>query len=176
MKDNNPVLEKYLKETYPNFKYISSTTKCLLDLDAFNKECADYYLTVLDFRKNSDKEFLEKIERKDKVELLINAYCSPDCTRRKEHYEYLSKCQLNGDTPNQFCDILTHSFYDSLKLRSVIKLDELFDWFIPHGFKHFKIEGRTLHIMDALESYMYYMIKPECRDEVRYNAVKALWY
>ena len=35
------------------------------------------------------------------------------------------------------------------------------------GFSQFKIEGRTTTRLNLIETYMYYMIKPECRDEAR---------
>ena len=76
---NNPLLEQYLRENFPNFKYISSTTKCLLKKEDIEKEIEKYYLTVLDYRKNIDFNFLQNLNNKDKYEILINAYCSPSC-------------------------------------------------------------------------------------------------
>ena len=35
------------------------------------------------------------------------------------------------------------------------------------GFCNFKIEGRVLHSANVIESYVYYMVKPEHRDRVR---------
>ena len=35
------------------------------------------------------------------------------------------------------------------------------------GFEQFKIEGRTIDLFNLMEHYMYYMVKPECRDEAR---------
>ena len=35
------------------------------------------------------------------------------------------------------------------------------------GFNNFKIEGRTLMAPNVVESYIYYMVKPEFRDIVR---------
>ena len=172
---NHPLLEKYLRKTYPNFKYISSTTKCLLDINKINKECEKYDLMVLDYRKNKDKDFHKKLKPKDKIELLLNAYCSPECKQRTKHYEYLSKCQITGEVPKEFCDILKHSFYDMIKLSSTISPDELYDYYINQGFRHFKIEGRTLHIIDAIENYVYYLFKPEYRDIARYNIIKDFW-
>ena len=54
---NSSILEKYLRENYPNYKYLSSTTKCLLKKDDIIKESENYYLTVLDYRKNVDFKF-----------------------------------------------------------------------------------------------------------------------
>jgi collagenase-like PrtC family protease len=33
---NSPILEQYLRENYPNYKYISSTTKCERNIDIIN--------------------------------------------------------------------------------------------------------------------------------------------
>jgi hypothetical protein len=35
------------------------------------------------------------------------------------------------------------------------------------GFENFKIEGRATHQSSVIESYVYYMVKPEYRDEIR---------
>ena len=174
---NSPILEEYLRDKYPNFKYISSTTKCLLDKDSINNELAnpDYSLVVIDFRKNSDLKFLRSLKHKDKVELLINAYCSPQCPKRKEHYQELSECQLKWTFATPFCDHLSLSFYDSLQHSSVIKMPALYSTYVKMGFNNFKIEGRTLSEIDVLESYMYYLVKPEHRDVMRYNILKSLW-
>ena len=42
------------------------------------------------------------------------------------------------------------------------------------GYQHFKIEGRTNSVYDVLESYLYYMVKPEYIDKVRLKALKAM--
>ena len=36
------------------------------------------------------------------------------------------------------------------------------------GFEQFKIEGRTATVPNLMETYLYYMAKPERRDEARY--------
>lgn len=35
------------------------------------------------------------------------------------------------------------------------------------GFNNFKIEGRVLSKPNVIESYVYYLVKPEYRDRVR---------
>lgn len=42
------------------------------------------------------------------------------------------------------------------------------------GYENFKIEGRLMHPADILESYMYYMVKPEYRDMLRLKMFKHL--
>ena len=45
--------------------------------------------------------------------------------------------------------------------------ETLLEKYVPMGFRHFKIEGRTLHPLNVIESYVYYMTKPEYKDLVR---------
>ena len=39
--------------------------------------------------------------------------------------------------------------------------------YVPMGFHHFKIEGRTASIFSLLETYCHYLIKPEYQGETR---------
>lgn len=175
---NHPLLEEYLRDKYPDFKYIVSTTRCVLS-DSEIKESLDdpkNYLVVLDYRKNHDGTFLFSLsdEEKSKLELLTNAYCSPDCKKRKAHYEYLSKCQIDHSIVEPFCDTLCQTFYEAQKLSTTITPDEI-PVFVKGGFYNFKIEGRTLHPMDVIESYIKYLVYEEYRDEVRYDICRRLW-
>jgi hypothetical protein len=87
---NDPQLEEYLKSNFPNYKYILSTTKCITDNDEIIQKSNHYDLSVLDFRKNIDFEFLKSLEYPEKFEILLNAHCDPRCPRRQEHYYSLS--------------------------------------------------------------------------------------
>jgi hypothetical protein len=48
-----------------------------------------------------------------------------------------------------------------------IGTDEIRRVYAPNGFRHFKIEGRSLGSAVVLEMLLYYMVKPECRLKVR---------
>ena len=45
--------------------------------------------------------------------------------------------------------------------------DMKLDKYMELGFNNFKIEGRVLMGANVLESYVYYMVKPEHRDRIR---------
>lgn len=171
---NSPILEGFLRENFPNYKYISSTTKCLLDENEIISESEKYYLTVLDYRKNPDLEFLKSLPNPEKYEILLNAYCDPNCTNRMEHYRFLSEAQLHGELVDFPCSAHTDCFFDALKFPTVIKLEDLYSTYADMGFRHFKIEGRTNNIIDVLESYLYYMVKPEYKDQFRYEVLKSI--
>lgn len=174
---NSELLENYLREKYPKYQYILSTTRCERNIDKINQYCTEYDMVVSDYRDNHNFDFLGQIKDKSKIELLINAYCSPDCKRRKEHYDYLSSDQLNFRRTSPMdkvfaCPTYNRSFYEALELDSVIKNGELYSTYSNLGFENFKIEGRSNSIYDVIESYIYYLVKPEYKDQVRLFLLK----
>ena len=86
---NNLELEAYIREHYPKFKIISSTTKCLNTPENSLKELhKDYKYVCLDYNLNKEWDYLNNIPEslKSKVEFLVNAICPSNCSNRKEHY------------------------------------------------------------------------------------------
>lgn len=187
---NVPCLEEYIREKYPGYPLISSTVKQIEDLEKLAEEMEkDYKLVVLDYNFNNRFEELEKIPRKDKAEILINPYCSPHCRRRKKHYEYLGERQfeynlqvfgsdktaLKPIPEREFpCPNMSMDFYETVNYETHITPEQLYGKYVPMGFENFKIEGRMLHPSDVLESYVYYLIKPEHHDGVRLKMYKNL--
>lgn len=170
----NDYLEQYLRTVYPNYKYISSTTKCLLNEQDIIDDSDKYYMSVLDYRKNRDMEFLKSLPNPEKFEILINAWCRSDCPYRREHYEDLSRAQL-FNTPTYVCEyIKDENFFSSLDKTHVLTVDEIYNQYVPLGFVNFKIEGRTYHIVDVIETYVYYLVKPEYKDRVRAELLKSI--
>ncbi len=113
----SPILEKYIREKYPSYKHNSSTCKEIKDINKLNEELKkDYYLVVLDQNLNRDMDFIAQIEDKERIELLVNSCCGPNCARRAEHYRYISAQQrvvlanrdiiMNGKDPKQVLDSL----------------------------------------------------------------------
>lgn len=174
---NTEVLEDYLRDKYPNFKYLLSTTRCERDVDKINEACEKYYLVVPDFRDNVNFDYLNKLNHKDNIELLINAYCDPDCKMRPQHYQQLAADQMAFASRASFwgCDAMGRPFHEALKLPTVIKVEDLYTKYTDMGFSNFKIEGRTLHSYEIIESYVYYLVKSEYKDFVRHELVRYCW-
>ncbi|MGN0605250.1 MAG: hypothetical protein ACI4JM_01885 [Oscillospiraceae bacterium] len=182
----SPVLEEYIRKNYPSYKIISSTCKQLRDEKSLNDEFThDYSLVVLDYNWNNDFERLEKIPFKERCELLINPCCVPNCQRRGEHYRYigeyqfeLCECMKNPNKPFTMaefeCEHMQKTFYQTTKWKTHINPDDLYNKYVPMGYRNFKIEGRPLPDITVLESYMYYMAKPEYRDEARLYILSLL--
>lgn len=181
---NSSLLEEYIRRTYPNYRLTSSTCKRITDIDKLNEELArDYSLVVVDYDFNNKFDMLEKIERKDKCEILINPCCDPDCKMRTEHYrrvgiQQIQFCEHIARYPNKpltstistemNCGCGDRCIFDNMKLSNNISPEDIWEKYVPMGFENFKIEGRTATVLNMIETYMYYMIKPECRDEARF--------
>ena len=85
------ILLDYIKENYPDFYFVSSTTKVLTDFCEFENELnrEDFRYVVPDFRLNKSFDKLKALSQhqKEKVEFLCNECCWFGCTDRKKCYE-----------------------------------------------------------------------------------------
>lgn len=177
----SPILEKYIRKHYPGFKISSSTCKEIKDIDALNNELEkDYHLVVLDYNLNNQFDILEKIKYKEKCELLVNSCCIPNCQRRGEHYKDIARRQrmyLENQTlppekkkslPPWKCEYgEINSLYKLKNYTTYISPDDIWEKYVPMGFKHFKIEGRTTNLFSLIDTYCHYLMKPELKDEGR---------
>lgn len=188
---NTPVVEAYVREHYPKYPLISSTVKQIESLDGLLAELEkDYKYVVLDYNWNNDFERLEQIPRelRSKCEILIDPYCVPHCPRRGEHYRVLGEAQRSVSkttgvmgtghvVPKECqefkCVNTTYNFYQIQQYPTFITRDDLFNTYLRMGFCNFKIEGRVIQKENVLESYIYYMVKPEYRDIVRLELLTA---
>lgn len=164
----NDDLKKYIQDKYPKYTYISSTTKCLTSpVDLKNELQKEEFMEVcLDYNLNKNKKMLEALspEEKEKCEFLINAICPPGCPYRKNHYKLNSLLYLNYGkayrTPG--CPIKFNTLHPSTTNNANnLTPEEIYGWYSQNGFKHFKIEGRTLYAHEVASNYVRYMVKPE---------------
>lgn len=72
------------------------------------------------------------------------------------------------------CKCMERNIFQIKKLSTHITPDDIWEKYVPMGFSQFKIEGRTLDIFNLMEHYLYYMIKPECKEESRFMLLKQL--
>ncbi len=188
---NSPLLEDYIRDKYPNYKLTSSTCKRLDTIDGpINELKKDYNIVVLDYDLNNKFDLLEQIpaEDRNRVEILCNTLCNPKCKRRKEHYrligeysiaynEYVKSGKTTPFNIDEYyeineantihCECYGRNAFDIRKLANHVSPDDIWDKYIPMGFEQFKIEGRMAGRVFLTENYLYYMVKPECRDEAR---------
>lgn len=217
-----PVLEKYIREKYPSYKHNSSTCKEIKEIDKLNEELRrDYFLVVLDQNLNRDFDFIAQIEDKERIELLVNSCCGPDCARRAEHYVVISAQQrvvlanrairegkdpakVIAELPDYVKERLPqpakegkfqkdpmghpmiplpewHCQYGDFNTpftvrgnKNYIPAEDIWEKYVPLGFRNFKIEGRTGNVFSVVENYVNYLCKPEMRDEARYTLLTQL--
>ena len=168
-------LLSYLKEKYPDFYFVSSTTKVLTNFEELRAEIDrdDFDYVVPDFRLNiKQKEFSElPQEKKDKVEFLCNECCSFGCTERKRCYESVSRKALGLPDMEHRCGSTNayegYVFSKAMENPAFISIDNILHTYLPMGFSNFKIEGRSLGSALVLEFLLYYMTKPEHQLRVR---------
>lgn len=170
---NNDGLKEYIKNRYPKYTFISSTTKCLNKVEDFKHELnnPDYKMICLDYNLNHNWKMLEALtpEEKNKCEFLCNAICPPGCPERKLHYKFNGLFHLGYGEDYRMCQCGVSNVTISKEVRDYhnnITPDELYNKYAPMGFKYFKLEGRTLPHLEMALNYAYYMVKPEYQDEV----------
>lgn len=169
------LLLDYLRERYPGFYFVSSTTKVLTEFRQLEAELAReaFRYVVPDFRLNKAFDRLNALpdEKKRKVEFLCNECCRFDCRDRKACYENVSRKSLGEDCDDHICTSPNaargYRFSDAMNNPGFIGIDGIQNVYLPNGFSHFKIEGRSLGSAVILEFLLYYMTKPEYQLQVR---------
>ena len=133
----------------------------------------EFSYVVPDFRLNKQFDKLNALTdtQKQKVEFLCNECCWFGCYDRKNCYENVSRKSLGEDCEDHKCVSPTaqrgYRFSDAMKNPGFIGIDDIRNVYAPAGFRHFKIEGRSLGSAIILEFLLYYMTKPEHQLKVR---------
>ena len=169
------LLLEYIKKNYPEYYFVSSTTKVITDFLQCVKEIEreDFSYVVPDFRLNKALEQWQTLsqEQKNKVEFLCNECCYMGCLDRKACYEAVSKKSLGLKTTEHVCKAPNakkgYLFSKAMESAAFIGVSDILDTYLPMGFSQFKIEGRGLGSALILEFLLYYMTKPEYRLNVR---------
>ena len=172
---HSDLLLDYIKAKYPGFYFVSSTTKVLTEFSRFEEELNrdEFSYVVPDFRLN--KQFAKlnalSVAQKQKVEFLCNECCWFGCPDRKNCYENVSRKNLGENCEDHVCASPNaghgYRFSDAMKNPGFIGIDGIQSVYAPQGFRHFKIEGRSLGSALILEFLLYYMTKPEYQLKVR---------
>ena len=172
---HSDLLLDYIKAKYPGFYFVSSTTKVLTDFAQFDGELkrAEFSYVVPDFRLNKQFAKLNALTpaEKQKVEFLCNECCWFGCQDRKKCYENVSQKNLGETQEDHVCASpnagRSYRFSDAMKNPGFIGINDIQNVYAPQGFRHFKIEGRSLGSAIILEFLLYYMTKPEFQLKAR---------
>jgi len=169
------LLLRYLREAYPGLYFVSSTTKVLTRFGQLEAELQrpEFRFVVPDFRLNKAFDRLNTLSdaQKRKVEFLCNECCWFSCPDRRACYENVSRKNLGEDCADHVCASPTaargYRFSDAMENPGFIGVRDIRERYLPDGFSHFKIEGRSLGSALILEFLLYYMTKPEYQLRVR---------
>ena len=172
---HSDLLLHYLEKRYPGLYFVSSTTKVLTEFQQLRRELEreEFRYVVSDFRLNRAFDRLEALPAplKDKVEFLCNECCWFGCKDRKACYETVSRKSLGEDGPEHRCAAPDaeggYRFSKAMTNPGFIGVGDISNVYLPMGFSHFKIEGRSLGSALILEFLLYYMTKPEYQLRVR---------
>lgn len=168
---NTEILENYLRNNYPNFKFISSTTKRITDPKKLHSELEkDYFMVVLDYDMNHNEEVLDGLKNvADRVEILVDEICFPNCPKRLEHYKDEAQKQLQFEIAKPFpCPNRQEkkTFADCRNKPAFISNKQMKEY-IDKGFRNFKLVGRGLPQSVVLDSYMYFLVKDDSQQFVK---------
>lgn len=172
---SSDLLLDYLRGRYPGLYFVSSTTKVLRSFPQLEAELdrPEFRFVVPDFRLNRARDRLFSLPeaKKRKVEFLCNECCWFDCPDRKACYENVSRKNLGEDCADHVCASPNagrgYRFSDAMQNPGFIGVGDIQDIFLPNGFSHFKLEGRSLGSAVVLEFLLYYLTKPEHQLKVR---------
>ena len=172
---HSDLLLRYLEKRYPGLYFVSSTTKVMTEFQQLRQELEreEFRYVVSDFRLNRAFDRLEALPAplKDKVEFLCNECCWFGCKDRKACYETVSRKSLGEDGPEHRCAAPDaeggYRFSKAMTNPGFISVSDIPNVYLPMGFSHFKIEGRSLGSALILEFLLYYLTKPEYQLRVR---------
>lgn len=184
----SPILEQYIRDKYPSYKLNSSTCKEIKNTDDLNEELErDYQYVVLDYNLNNKWDILENVKKKEKLEVLVNTLCEPGCKRRGAHYRQIAKDQrnllLNRINPTDkkipiepwYCEYGEHNNIHTIQgYPTFISPEQIWNEYVPRGINNFKIEGRTANLFSLIDTYCFFMLKPEMAGQARLLLLRNL--
>ena len=171
---HSDLLLDYLRAAYPQFYFISSTTKVLTDFPQLRQELEReaFRFVVPDFRLNKAFDQLLTLPQplKGKVEFLCNECCWFGCKDRKVCYEAVSRKNLGEHAPHRCTapgSANGYRFSRAMENPGFLSVRDIQTVYLPLGFSNFKLEGRGLGSAMILEFLLYYLTKPDYQLRVR---------
>ena len=163
------LVDAYVRARHPRMERTLSTTREILDAAELNRALGAFDLVVLNYNKNKDLTFLDQVEHPERLEGMANELCNPGCPHRNEHYLHNSRDQLAG-TVTEFrrCDLGGKDFFKLAPTSpTILTNDDVRTLHGRYGVPRFKIVGRGVAPDVNLESYLYYLVRPEHRAGLR---------
>ena len=157
-----------LRQHYP-FKLVLSTTREITDIVTLNNALERYEYVVLNYNLNKDYDFLAQIAHPERLEVMVNELCAPNCPVRQKHYEHESRDQMNGESTlfKEKCNRPKADLMDLINGPIVLSNEEIAHLRADYGIRNFKIVGRNRKREKLVDVLLYYLVKPEHHADVR---------
>lgn len=166
---NANVLARHIKEKYPDYYLMWSTTK-VMDSIGYVNELSKDRITVLNYNFNNKDEAIDALLYPKNIEVLVNEACIDDCPNRQEHYAAINNLQLIQPSTPFRCPhgAECYYYYETVPTRHHHITPEMCrEYYLPRGINKFKIAGRHDSSINLIENYVIYLCKPEWKDHVR---------
>ena len=169
------LVNEYVKARHPQMERTLSTTREILDASELDRALDAYDMVVLNYNLNKDYAFLDKVAHANRLEVMANELCNPHCPHRRDHYLHNSADQLNGTlTEFRRCNLAGRDFFRLAPTSpTILSGEEVRGLHERYGVQRFKLVGRGVASDVNLESYLYYLVRPEHRDGLR-HAIKSM--
>ncbi|MBE6472665.1 MAG: hypothetical protein E7Z99_03670 [Coriobacteriaceae bacterium] len=165
-------LARAVRDEFPELKIIASTTKALVSAEDVEDACECYDRVVLDYSLTKDEAFIKGLRHPERIEVMVNEYCTPGCPFRAEHYREVSRAQLESRQAEFPCrhepGPQAYGFLQGLLGGDVfLRNDDVRRYREKLGVTSFKVVGRGLDRYDIADSYLYYLVQPDCWYDIR---------
>ncbi len=157
-------LDDYIARNHA-FSRTLSTTRRITEPVEMNAALARYDMVVLNYDLNKDRAFLAAVDDPARLEVMPNELCNPHCPHRQRHYEHNSRDQLRNEvTPFRDCRHEGPGFTTRTATSpTLLGNDDVRALARDFGVQNFKVVGRGVTSDLTLESYLYYLARPEHR-------------
>ena len=158
----------YLCQNYP-FKLVLSTSREITDIETLNDALDRFDYVVLNYNLNKNYDFIAQAAHPERLEVMVNELCAPNCPVRQKHYELESRDQLNGESTLflEECRRPKVEFSELFDGPIVFSNEELIRLRADYGIRHFKIVGRNKKREKHVDALLYYLVKPEYHADIR---------
>ena len=163
---SNLKLLEYIHENYPKFKFIFSDNADFINnftVDMINTltEFDELSKVKIPFRLARDLEFLKQIKDKNKIEIVVNSLCSPNCSSYKSCHIANDEAQTNYSNQNPFLGCFKNQQY-TWNVNNSITLNEIQEVYIPLGYKYFSFTPiPNISLFNKVLYYFAYFFKEE---------------
>lgn len=146
------ILREYIREKYPDIFITCSVLKTayerpnMIETPEWYDWLAERFdMVVVRSDRNLDLPFLQRIRHKEKMELIINSDCVPNCPLRVQHYQLMLEADRGSKAAaEEFKALQTRCRQNKMKHADISLTLERIQSLHDAGFKHFKMSGREL--------------------------------